>query len=366
MSELYIGLMSGTSMDGVDAALVSFAQRKPHLIHAINYPWPDDLVARMLQLATGELVAVDEFASIDALAGKFFAEAALQVISSQASAEEICAIGSHGQTLAHNPDAEVGYSLQIGNPNIIAEFTQITTVADFRGRDIAAKGQGAPLVPAFHQAVFQCPGENRVILNIGGIANLTWLPADGVAHVEGFDTGPGNCLMDAWVRRYIDQQYDQDGNYARQGKMHPELLAKLLCDPYFDVLPPKSTGTDYFSLAWLEKNIADQVFRPEDVQATLLHLTAQSIVQAIKQHYPKVDRVLICGGGCHNAFLVQILTDLLPCPLETTEFYGVAPDWVEAIAFAWLAREHIKGRSGNIVDVTGAKGNRVLGALYPV
>ncbi len=356
--------MSGTSMDGIDAALVDLSADSPLLLNTHLHPWPEPVRHQLRQAAQGELFNMDAFAQLDAEVGVVLAEAALQVIANYADPTEIRAIGSHGQTLAHNPNARVGYSLQIGDPNVIAEHTGIATVADFRGRDIAAGGQGAPLVPAFHQAVFHHPAENRVILNIGGIANLTGLPANG-SMISGFDTGPGNCLMDVWVGQHLGQRFDHNGDYARQGHSQPALLNGLLADEYFEKLPPKSTGTDYFSLTWLQKCLSDEDFAPEDVQAALLQLTAQSIAQAIERHYPETNRVLACGGGIHNGFLMTTLAQYLHCPIDSTANYGAHPDWVEAMAFAWLAQQHLHHCPGNAPGVTGAGGARVLGALYP-
>jgi anhydro-N-acetylmuramic acid kinase len=252
--------------------------------------------------------------------------------------------------------------LQIGNPAIIAERTGITTVADFRRRDLAAGGQGAPLVPAFHEALFRSVERHRIVLNIGGIANITCLPSHPDETVTGFDTGPGNCLMDAWVRQQTGQAMDENGHFAARGEVSPALLERLLADDYFRQPPPKSTGTDYFSLDWLTARLPAEPIAAADVQATLLELTARSIAAAIDQ---RTQQVLVCGGGVHNPLLMQRLDELLPCPVVSTAVAGLSPDWVEAAAFAWLARQALAGQAGNLPAVTGAAGPRILGAIYP-
>jgi len=363
-SGLYVGLMSGTSMDGIDAVLVDLDDPAPRLIEARNIPWSATLRERLMAAGRGTYLTAAQFAALDAEVGEAFAQAALAVIGEE-QRDNIRAIGSHGQTLAHAPGAKPGYTLQIGDPSRIAETTGITTVAGFRNRDIAAGGQGAPLVPAFHQAALGSSDEYRVILNIGGIANITCLPGREDAPVSGFDTGPGNCLMDAWISRQRGEPYDRDGAFAAQGEVQQPLLKAMLDDPYFALAPPKSTGTDYFSPAWLERQLGAGELRPQDVQATLSALTAHSIAAAISSHAADAQRVLACGGGAHNRQLMQLLGELLPCPLGTTAELGLDPDWVEAIAFAWLARQTLNGQPGNLPAVTGARGPRVLGAIHP-
>ena len=360
---LYIGLMSGTSIDGIDAALVDFSTAQPTLLNTHQLPWPTHLQNQIRAIAQGQPLTAAEFAQLDVELGHCFAEAANQVSATRPKSD-IQAIGTHGQTLAHAPNATPGYSLQLGNPDVIVEQTGITTVAHFRGRDIAAGGQGAPLVPAFHQALFHADHENRIILNIGGIANITWLPRNAQQPVSGYDTGPGNCLLDAWIQHQQQRPFDQDGLYAQQGCYQPALLQKLLADPYFSTIAPKSTGTDYFSLTWLQQHINHTNYHPADIQATLLALTAHSIIDAITQSHPQTDRILVCGGGWHNPILMAALTDLSPYPIESTASYGLAPDWVEAVAFAWLAQQRIRQQPGNLAAVTGAKGSRILGGIY--
>ena len=274
----------------------------------------------------------------------------------------IRACGCHGQTVRHRPDA--GYTLQIGNPALLAELTGISVVADFRSRDVAAGGQGAPLVPAFHAAVFGSNAAHRVIVNIGGIANLTDLPAL-VGAVTGFDTGPGNTLLDLWIQRHLGKDHDDAGAWAGGGTVLAGPLAAMLAEPYFALHPPKSCGRELFNAAWLEKFSLQQA-RPQDVQATLAELSALSIANAVEQHCPQAEEIYLCGGGTHNLHLLERLRRNLPrCRAATTAALEMDPDWVEAIAFAWLAKRTLEGECGNLPRVTGARGARVLGAVYP-
>ncbi|MGD8484134.1 MAG: anhydro-N-acetylmuramic acid kinase, partial [Thioalkalispiraceae bacterium] len=298
--------------------------------------------------------------------GRLFAESVHQLLNQcRVPHSEITAIGSHGQTLRHYPHGQYPSTLQIADANIIAEQTGITTVSDFRRRDMAAGGQGAPLVPAFHQVIFHDPTQDRVILNIGGIANITLLPANGV--VSGFDTGPGNCLLDSWVQQHLSINYDRDGEWGASGHVHPGLLERMSNDAYFSLASPKSTGREYFNLSWLNDilrsfpNLAAQ-----DIQATLVELTARSISDAISETLPGCKQVMVCGGGIHNQHLMQRLDELLvEQRLLSTEQAGIAPDWVEAMAFAWLAKQTLENKPGNLPDVTGARKAVVLGAIYP-
>lgn len=364
--DLYIGLMSGTSMDGIDAALVRFDGQTPALVAHHQHPWPAALLRNMQQLATEGQGELSLLAESDAWAGEVFAQASKELLAkSGLAASRIKAIGSHGQTLAHGPDGNHPYSLQIGDPNRIAALTGITTIADLRRRDIAVGGQGAPLVPAFHRAYLQQHGEDRVVLNIGGIANITVLPGDPQGTVTGFDTGPGNCLMDAWIGQQRQQPFDAGGSFASEGQLQPALLDQLLADPYFSRPAPKSTGTDYFSFDWLQRQLLSD-FAPADVQATLAGLTARSIADAIRATQPGTERLLLCGGGIHNPRLRLLLAIELPeLSIESTAAWGLPPDWVEAMAFAWLAHETLAGRPGNLPEVTGAKHPVVLGGIYP-
>ena len=368
MPEKYIGLMSGSSLDGIDAVLVSFESAQPHLLAHHSEPLDTQLVNELDALTRPGNEELTRTCRADVLLGECFAKAVIALLEKAAvSKQDIHAIGSHGQTLRHYPDSNTPSTLQIGDPNIIAERTGITTVADFRRRDMAAGGQGAPLVPAFHQAVLHDPAYNRIILNIGGIANITLLPANAETEISGFDTGPGNALLDAWIKHHRNESYDHDGKWAASGKVHPELLTALLGEPYFFQAPPKSTGRDLFNLEWLANcwpSVAE--LSAQDVQATLLELTAVSIADAIQQTMFEADQILVCGGGVHNTVLLQRLQALLQDqPVLSTSEAGLDPDWVEAMAFAWLAKQTLAHQAGNLPAVTGARHSVILGGIYP-
>lgn len=370
MPAYYLGLMSGTSVDGIDAVLVDFAAATPKLITARAYGWDAALHDAITNvLSTPEQTTLQTLGTLDAQLGEAFARAALNLIdSSGIDAKQVAAIGSHGQTLFHAPDANIPFSTQAGDPNRIAELTGITTVADFRRRDIAAGGQGAPLVPAFHQSLFQQAGTSRAILNIGGIANITLLPADPGDVVTGFDTGPGNTLLDAWISAATHETFDTNGDWARSGSNQPGLLEELLEHAYFTKPPPKSTGRELFNLSWLKQQTSTglQDLPPENVQATLVELTARSICDSLSTSIPHLDELYVCGGGAHNRFLMERLNKLLPdTRVATTELLGLAPDWVEATAFAWLAKQTMEGYAGNLPPVTGARHPAILGGIYP-
>ncbi len=383
MPELYIGLMSGTSLDGIDAALVDFQDNKVHLVEFECLPFPDEIQSAIQRLSKPDaLISLKDYGAMDTQLGHLFATAVSSLLAkADIPASSVNAIGSHGQTLYHAPEIRHPFSLQIGDPNIIAELTGITTVADFRRRDIAACGQGAPLVPAFHQAVFQHPDEHRCIVNIGGIANITVLSKNQTAEVIGFDTGPGNTLMDLWIKLHRNLAYDKNGGWAKTGKIDHDLVALLKQDAYFNAAPPKSTGKEYFSLPWVGQYIAkDSVYaaslsgtgvafdafnyKAEDIQASLCFLTAITICDAIKKHAPTTERLLICGGGIHNAYLLELIRQNIDCPVESTERHGLHPDHVEAMAFAWLARQTLNHLPGNLKEVTGAVNAVILGGIY--
>lgn len=366
----YIGLMSGTSMDGVDAILADIPDHDgalPRLEGTHSHPMPTALLRELEALTREGDDELTRMARADSDMGRLFADASLALLAKLGvPSGTVRAIGSHGQTIRHYP--ELGQSLQLGDPNRIAELTGITTVADFRRRDMAAGGQGAPLVPAFHQAAFQRPDRNRVVLNIGGIANITVLPGAIQTPVTGFDTGPGNTLLDAWARRHTGQVMDRAGAWAGGGRSNPALLERLLADPYFPAPPPKSTGREYFDLAWLEGHLATMKMQPapQDVQATLVQLTAGSIAQAMRKHTPDTAEILVCGGGVHNPALMSALAAALPgLSIESSATAGIHPDWVEAMAFAWLAARAVHGLPGNLPAVTGASHPVVLGGIYP-
>ncbi|MEO5702921.1 MAG: anhydro-N-acetylmuramic acid kinase [Gammaproteobacteria bacterium] len=369
MRTLFIGLMSGTSMDGVDAALVDFTGTASQLVAVHSHPLDNRLREELQSLSRTGVNELERYAQLDAHMGRLFAEASCTLLQKAGiQAHQVSAIGSHGQTVRHNPAGAEPFSLQIGNPSIIAETTGITTVADFRRRDIAAGGQGAPLVPAFHNAVFRSPVHERVIVNIGGIANITSLPTDLEKPVEGFDTGPGNTLMDAWTHHHLHQRMDDGGCWAATGKPNALLLNSMLNDPYFALAPPKSTGPEYFNLAWLDDKLQEtrqNELSAQDIQATLCELTASTIAQAIVTRAHKSKQILVCGGGVHNQTLLQRMRLLLGGrELASTLAYGIDPDWVEAMAFAWLAKQTLDGKPGNLPAVTGARRAVILGGIY--
>lgn len=359
---LVVGLMSGTSLDGVDAVLVNFAGVRPQTRATYWLPYSSEIRQQALKLQSthpDEIHSAALFAN--ALAHCYAAAVQDLLAGAGVEASEVAAIGCHGQTIRHQPAA--GYSIQLNNPALLAELTGIAVVADFRSRDIAAGGQGAPLVPAFHAAAFGDPAQHRVMLNIGGIANLTDLSPG--QPVRGFDCGPGNLLMDAWIERHRQQRYDEDGNWANAGRVLPELLRRMLADPFFDCDPPKSCGREEFNLAWLDGLLSGSE-RPQDVQATLLELTVVSAIEATRRWCGTPDALFVCGGGARNGALMTRLAQLAPdCRVASTDSLGQPADWVEAVAFAWLAWRTLHGETGNLAEVTGAKGPRILGAIYP-
>lgn len=361
---LYVGLMSGTSADAIDVALCSFASR-PQLVDTLTCPWPQALRQRMLSVAQGtSTLDLDDWGRLDTIVGEHFADAVSALLKQSGThAASVRAIGVHGQTMRHRPDGPHAFTLQAGNPWVIAERTGIDTVADFRRADVAAGGQGAPLMPAFHAQVLAAAGATRVVLNLGGIANLTLLGADG--QVSGFDTGPANGLMDAWCLRHHGEAFDRDGALARSGKCDDDLLAQLLADGYFSRPPPKSTGREHFHLAWLDAHPRAGQLLAADVQATLLALTVRSITDAVHEHAAAASAVLVCGGGVHNSALMDALAQALaPRPVRSTAELGVDPDYIEAMGFAWLARQRLLEAPGNLPAVTGACGPRLLGTLH--
>jgi anhydro-N-acetylmuramic acid kinase len=360
--ELYVGLMSGTSLDGVDAALVAFDAERVTCLD--NHYLPFDAPLRTAVLALQD-PAGNELHRAALLANRLadrYGQAVRELLANSGTdVAAVRAIGCHGQTVRHAPDQ--GYTLQLNNPALLAERTGIAVVADFRSRDIAAGGQGAPLVPAFHDAVFRSPHAHRVILNIGGIANLTDL-APGRS-TTGFDCGPGNMLLDAWCQLQTGRPYDEDGAWARQGRILPHLLARLLTHPFIALPPPKSCGREQFNLDWLRQQLSGAE-RPADVQATLTQFTVSSAAAAIEGYCQRPDELYLCGGGAHNGALATALDAMLPgCRVVRTDALGLPADWVEATAFAWLARRAVQGQTGNLPAVTGARGARILGAIYP-
>lgn len=367
--QVYLGAISGTSVDGLDLALLEVSNALT-VSAAVTVDLPDTLRRDLLSLGSTGNDDLDLLGEADAALGDFIGSAALEFLeTSGIEPARITAIGSHGQTVRHRPQGRWPFTLQIGDPNRIAERTGITTVADFRRRDMAAGGQGAPLVPPFHNALFRRPGENRAILNLGGIGNFTLLPAEPEAVISGFDTGPGNALMDDWIAHTQQQPYDRQGDWAAAGNVDTGLLERLLADPYLSAPPPKSTGREYFNLTWLKAQLASHLgeatMAEADVQATLCAFTAASVARGLEAWGPATQRIIVCGGGRHNRTLLAAIAERVRCPVETAEDHGINGDSIEAAAFAWLAHQTLNAQHGNEPAVTGARGPRVLGAIYP-
>lgn len=354
----FIGLMSGTSLDGVDGVVTDFKS-----VHYAAYiPFPETLQEELMRLQTAsehelhhEALAANQIATLYA--------ACVQALLNSAGLKknQITAIGAHGQTIRHRP--ELGYTWQMNNPALLAELTGIDVVADFRSRDIAAGGQGAPLVPAFHQAVFSSKEKTRVIANIGGISNITILRADG--SVQGFDTGPGNMLMDAWIKEHQGLAYDAEGNWAASGKTNARLLETMMQEAFLQLAPPKSTGRDIFNRTWLAAKLEHHDLAPADVQATLTAYTAITLCDAIRLHAPDATEIVVCGGGARNTHLMDLIRLSSGLTVTDTGTLGIPASEVEALAFAWLAQQFCLKKPGNLPAVTGASGYRILGALYP-
>ncbi|TFH90981.1 anhydro-N-acetylmuramic acid kinase [Vibrio ouci] len=364
--QLYIGVMSGTSLDGVDTALVDIEDNQLRLLASQDYPIPDELKQRVLNICIGQQTNLIEVGEIDHQLGKLYAEAINSLLSASGyTASQITAIGNHGQTVFHQPNSLSPFTMQLGDANIIAVRTGIDTVADFRRKDMALGGQGAPLVPAFHQSIFHSTHSSVVVLNIGGIANISVLRPS--LAVIGYDTGPGNMLMDSWCMKHLKQPYDKDAQFALQGKVNDSLLAELLSEPYLSLAAPKSTGRELFNLTWLESILARHSLPHHDVQRTLCEFTAISIAQEVKK-YQIGDKpeLLTCGGGARNPLLMERLSQLLPdWTVMTTDDKGIDSDNMEAMAFAWLAYRRIHNLPSNLPEVTGASKLASLGVIYP-
>lgn len=361
----YIGVMSGTSMDGIDVVLAEIGETTVTQLAAHSYVIPDDLKDRLLSMIAGNAITLTDVVEFDARLGELFSEAINTFLNVQGiDAKDIMAIGCHGQTVWHSPQGQFPSTLQLGDNNRIVAATGITTVGDFRRRDMALGGQGAPLVPAFHQMLLSHPLERRIVLNIGGMANISVL-YPGLP-VTGFDTGPGNVLLDGWIRKNTGKPYDKDALWAQKGNRDAKLLQKMLSDPYFAKIAPKSTGREYFNLDWLAQFLEqDHTIKAEDVQATLVELTAVTIADQVKQ-LGGCLRLLVCGGGAHNPLLMARLADLLPTvQVCATDQYGISGDDMEALAFAWLAYRTLSGLPGNLPSVTGARQESILGAIFP-
>lgn len=353
--------MSGTSLDGIDAVLVDFARAQPGLLAKNYLPFDDALKNDLLALQQPGHNELHRAQLTGNQLARLYATAVNTLLdTANLPNAGIKAIGCHGQTIRHCP--EYGYTLQIGNAALLAELTGITVVSDFRSRDIAAGGQGAPLVPAFHDKALRHPVRHRVIVNVGGISNLTNLPPNG--DTTGFDCGPGNLLMDAWCGQHLGKPYDDGGAWAASGRVLPALLEQMLAEPFFALTPPRSSGRDLFNMAWLQDKLQGGE-RAEDVQATLLELTCQAIVQSIRRYCAAAAEIYLCGGGAHNLSLRTRLAALLPDnTVQTTDAIGMDGDYLEAVAFAWLAQQALQGKPANLPQVTGARHACVLGAIY--
>ena len=368
MDNLFLGVLSGTSLDAIDIGAFSFVSGKAQLYHTLNYPIPIDIKQSCLQLAETTICDITQLGILDNRLGVLFAQSILIFLQKyKISPEAITAIGCHGQTIHHRPNIQHPFTMQIGDPNIIAALTGIKTIADFRRKDLAVGGQGAPLAPGFHAAQFRSNQVNRAIINIGGISNISVLPKDPTKSVIGFDTGPGNCLLDSWVQKNFNKSYDHNGDIAKQGKLIPALLNSMLEDPYFQITAPKSTGREYFNLAWLNQHLQklQDPFAIVDIQATLIQLTSKTISNAILFLFaPSEVEIYICGGGAYNQALLAALEQDLQQKVKLTTELGIAPDWVEAGLFAWLAQQRLLEQPGNLPSVTGASQAVVLGGVY--
>ncbi len=366
MSEKYIGLMSGTSLDGMDAVLVTLHKNKVQLLASHTIPLPDRLRSDITALCHSGNNEIERLATTDLEIARLSAQTVNELLDlADEKPSAITAIGSHGQTIRHLPDK--GYTLQIGDPSLIAELTGITVVADFRRRDMAAGGQGAPLVPAFHKMLFSSHQENRVIVNIGGISNISILSCDDSRPVTGFDTGPGNLLMDYWCQKHKGMAFDRSGRWAASAQPNSTLLGSMMSELFFHQPPPKSTGRELFNPDWLSQQLTSfPNLRPEVIQATLCQLTAKGIALAINKYAPNTKSLFACGGGAKNKTLMNFLQTEMPDKnVSTTLELGIEPGWVEAVAFAWLAHQAMHQAPGNLPEVTGAQGLRTLGGIYP-
>ncbi len=354
-------------MDGIDSVLVDFSDNHIRLIESNCFPLPDTLKQKLLLLSQNHPQAdIDMLGEADTELGKLFAGAVNELLNKTATTpQQILAIGSHGQTIRHQPRSKQPFTMQIGDAHQLSFHTGITSVSDFRRKDIAAGGEGAPLAPAFHLQVFHSPQENRAILNIGGISNLTYIGKNNTCY--GFDCGPGNALLDAWIYRHQQQQYDKAGSWASSKQVHTALVERLMSDSFIHETPPKSTGKEHYNLQWLDQQLTEfSELEAAQVQASLSAFTCESIALSIHQHMPDIDRLIICGGGIHNQHLIaQLKSRLSGISIESSEEYGIHPDWVEAIAFAWLARQTIHQKPGNLPEVTGASRPLILGSITP-
>ena len=365
--QYFIGLLSGTSIDAVDCVLADFADPRPILVATHSEPISSALRTDILELCAGKGLSLLHLGETDVIVGRIFAEAVTNLLEKCGlQASDILAIGSHGQTVKHYPAGKNAFTLQIGDPNTISHLTGITTIADFRRKDMAAGGQGAPLAPLFHQSYFLDKNVRRAVLNVGGIANISLLKHDSETELTGFDSGPGNVLMDWWISLKQGLPYDSGGQWAESGSVHPRLLAQLLDEPYFALPFPKSTGRELFNMDWLEsKLITLDTISDADVQATLLELTARSIAQSADWTGRGIQEVAVCGGGAHNSALLRRLAQLIPdIKVFSSARLGLSPNWVEGMAFAWLANKTWKGESIDCTSVTGSSKPCILGGIY--
>lgn len=367
-SYLYAGLMSGTSLDAVDAVLVDFSHRMPRLVCALKHPIPDSLRREIIGLCSPGANELQLYGEADVAMGRLFAAAVAELLKkARVAAQQVMAIGSHGQTIRHNPAGPYPFTIQIGDPNTIAERTGINTIADFRRRDMAAGGQGAPLAPAFHAEFLSCAKTNRAVLNLGGIANLTLLPKNTDQPITGFDTGPANLLIDYCYQRYQGGDFDPQGQWAAGGKIDELFLEQLLREPYFKLQPPKSTGRELFNPIWLDSQLTqyDSKIVPQDLCATLVELVAASVSAALQSAFPHCKELLVCGGGVHNCHLLDRLGQRLAgCRIRSTAELGIDPDYLEAMAFAWFASRTLQRKNSNLPAVTGARHGSILGGVY--
>jgi len=365
--QYFIGLLSGTSIDGVDCVLADFARSRPVLVATHSEAIPQATRHDILTLCADKGLSLAHLGQTDVAVGRIFAGAVTNLLEKcNLQADDILAIGSHGQTVKHYPIGENAFTLQIGDPNTISQLTDITTIADFRRKDMAAGGQGAPLAPLFHQSSFQESNVRRAVLNIGGIANVSLLKHDPHTELIGFDTGPGNVLLDSWINLKHGLPYDADGQWAESGSVQSALLSQLLEEPYFGLPFPKSTGRELFNLEWLQRQLAEFVLISDvDVQATLLEFTARSIAQAVDWKDRHIQEVVVCGGGAHNSALLRRLSLLLQdIRVFSSAELGLSPDWVEGMAFAWMANKTWKGEPIDCRSVTGAGKPCILGGIY--
>jgi len=366
MSHYFVGLMSGTSLDSIDVVIASIENNQCNIIKKHQYDFPLELIQQITKICTPGDNEIDQLGCLDNQLGELYADAVNETLTlASLKADQITAIGCHGQTIRHRPEKQSPFTMQIGNPNIICDRTNITTVADFRRADMAAGGQGAPLVPAFHAAMFTKSDTKRVVLNLGGIANISILANATNNGVSGFDTGPANILMNCWILENQNKTYDENGNWASSVDHDESLLRQMLSDPYFSLPAPKSTGREYFNLGWIQEHLINHPkLDPAVIQSTLCELSVTTIKDAINNSVDSIDQLITCGGGTQNKHLIARLQASIDCDVFSSAELGIDPDYIEALAFAWLAKQTLEHKPGNIPSVTGARKNKILGAIY--